>query len=239
MGNLWKWVIPAVFVAGSAANAVYQLNLSKPVKEQRSGSKRCILCIGDSITFGAGVRTNRQTCWVRRLEALLGGDYQVLNYGISGATLQKEGDQPYDPSFWQEAKAQKPETVILMLGTNDSKPQNWNHDRYKQELMQRLEELENWETVERILVMLPPWCCGRKPNKPVVYKIKNEVIRDEICPIIREAAAERGIETIDLYSLTEGHPEYFGDGVHPNELGNRVIAEKIRHFLKRGEYRAV
>ena len=39
---------------------------------------------------------------------------------------------------------------------------------------------------------------------------------------------ESGFQVIDLYALTETHPEYFDDGVHPNELGNRVIAEHIR-----------
>lgn len=231
MKKHWNWMIPTAFAIVSAASAVYQFQLQKPIKEQRKNSKSCILCVGDSITFGAGVRTKRQNCWVRRLEELLGGDVQTLNYGICGATLQREGDHPYDPSFWQAAREQKPETVILMLGTNDSKPQNWDHARYEHQLHERLKELESWESVRRIIVLLPPWCCGRKPGKPVMYKIRNEVIRDEIRPILQKAAADHTLQTIDLYTLTEGHAEYFSDGVHPNELGNRVIAEHIKSQL--------
>lgn len=232
MGFVWKLIIPVALVAAAVINTIYQLNLQKPIKEQRSGNKDCILCIGDSITFGAGVRTKRQKCWVRRLEELLNGKYQVLNYGICGATLQNDADKPYDSSFWLEARNQKPESVILMLGTNDSKPQNWDYERYKKELETRLDELETWDNLKRIIVMLPPWCCGKKANKPVLYKIRNEVIRDEICPILRDVATVRNIEIIDLYTITEGHPEYFSDGVHPNELGNSVIAEYIYTNLK-------
>ena len=232
MNKKQKWILAAVFTAASIANTVYQTGLQKPIKEKRRGDKPCVLCIGDSITFGDGVRHKRENCWVRVLENLFGGSMQILNYGICGATLQAEGDHPYDPRFWSAAREQRPDAVILMLGTNDSKPQNWNAERYERQLREKLRDLENWENVRRIILMLPPWCCGRKPGKKVMYKISNEVIRDEIRPILRSVAEEKGLQVIDLYALTEGHREYFGDGVHPNTLGNRVIAEHIHSELK-------
>ena len=57
--------------------------------------KKTIACIGDSITFGAGVRGKRELTWEYHLEKLLGKEHQVLNYGISGRTLLSEGDYPY------------------------------------------------------------------------------------------------------------------------------------------------
>ena len=58
--------------------------------------KRRIACIGDSITFGAGVmKTRKKDAWTCVWNRMLGHDFQVLNYGVSGATLQKEGDFPY------------------------------------------------------------------------------------------------------------------------------------------------
>lgn len=38
---------------------------------------------------------------------------------------------------------------------------------------------------------------------------------------------KHGLQVVDLYALTEEHPEYFMDGVHPNALGNQAIAEHI------------
>lgn len=56
-----------------------------------------IACIGDSITYGAGVtgKNYKRSTWEYFLQQKLGDDYQVLNYGISGRTLQNEGDYPY------------------------------------------------------------------------------------------------------------------------------------------------
>lgn len=60
------------------------------------GYKKRILCIGDSITFGAGVIYSRwRNAFPVMLEKMLGHEFQVLNYGISGATLLDEGDMPY------------------------------------------------------------------------------------------------------------------------------------------------
>lgn len=30
-----------------------------------------------------------------------------------------------------------------------------------------------------------------------------------------------------MYSVTEAHPEYFRDGVHPNKEGNTVLAQAV------------
>lgn len=40
-------------------------------------------------------------------------------------------------------------------------------------------------------------------------------------------AKTHNVPVIDLYRLTEKHPEYFEDGVHPNRPGNKVIAEYV------------
>lgn len=52
-----------------------------------------VACIGDSITFGAGVQGKdyAHSTWEYFQQQKLGEDYQVLNYGISGRTMQNEG----------------------------------------------------------------------------------------------------------------------------------------------------
>ena len=61
-----------------------------------------------------------------QLQAWLGQEYQVRNFGVSGATLLKNGDRPYwkEPEFSQVLDF-NPDIIIIKLGTNDSKPQNW------------------------------------------------------------------------------------------------------------------
>ena len=45
-------------------------------------------------------------------------------------------------------------------------------------------------------------------------------------------AKEYSLQVIDLYTLTEGHPEWFADGVHPNQEGNARIAEYLFQQMK-------
>src|SRR5262245_51897609 len=87
-----------------------------------------VACVGDSITFGAGVENRETNCYPVVLGKLLGARYNVRNFGVSGATLLKNGDLSYWklPQFDQLTDF-APQVVILALGTNDSKPQNWKN----------------------------------------------------------------------------------------------------------------
>jgi acyl-CoA thioesterase-1 len=85
-----------------------------------------IACVGDSITYGYGLASPSQQSYPAVLQTLLGTQHTVSNFGTSGCTLLKKGDKPY----WNDANfgasdAFKPDVVVVMLGTNDAKPQNW------------------------------------------------------------------------------------------------------------------
>jgi len=88
-----------------------------------------VACIGDSITEGVGGGVKPATSWPAQLQGLLGASWQVGNFGVSGRTLLKQGDLPYwNDKAYQNALGFKPDVVIIMLGTNDTKPQNWKHE---------------------------------------------------------------------------------------------------------------
>ena len=98
-----------------------------------------VACVGDSITYGAAIQDRENNSYPVVLGQLLGDGYNVKNFGVNGATLLKKGDKPY----WKEsafAAAQKfqPQLVIIKLGSNDSKPQNW---KYKNEFTKDLIDL--------------------------------------------------------------------------------------------------
>src|SRR5688572_11279485 len=90
-----------------------------------------VACVGDSITYGSAVEKRDANSYPSVLGRLLGGGYEIRNFGVSGATLLRKGDKP----FWKEKAFQQagdfgPNIVIIKLGTNDTKPQNW---KYKDE----------------------------------------------------------------------------------------------------------
>src|SRR5512142_1386104 len=87
-----------------------------------------IACVGDSITYGYALSNSSTESYPVVLQSLLGSAHTVKNFGSSGCTLLKKGDKPY----WTDAQFSasdsfKPNVVVVMLGTNDAKPQNWSH----------------------------------------------------------------------------------------------------------------
>lgn len=189
-----------------------------------------IACIGDSITYGAGVigKNYKRSTWEYFLQQKLGDDYQVLNYGISGRTLQNEGDYPYrKEKFYRITHKIQAEIYIIMLGTNDAKPYNWNFKRYRDQFRRFVAGYKKHSNQPKIYIMAPSKCFVDESIGKVGYDILNENIERKIHPFILDYARQTGTECIDLYELSENHPEWFDDGVHPNAKGNEAFAQRI------------
>jgi lysophospholipase L1-like esterase len=92
--------------------------------------KRRILCFGDSNTYGYDFETGRfddETRWTRRLGAMLGDGYAVIEEGLNGRTFIH--DDPTEGGHKNGMKYLPPclmshnplDLVVIMLGTNDTK----------------------------------------------------------------------------------------------------------------------
>ena len=91
----------------------------KPVK---------IACVGNSITYGSGIKNQFQNSYPGLLSQLLGEGYDVRNFGISARVLLNKGDHPYmHEQKFRDLLAFQPDIVTIKLGTNDSKPWNWRY----------------------------------------------------------------------------------------------------------------
>jgi lysophospholipase L1-like esterase len=193
-----------------------------------------IACIGDSITFGAGLKDRQHEAYPAQLQQMLGERYHVENFGVSGATLLRKGDRPYwDQKRFAAAKESAPYIVVIKLGTNDSKPQNWAHREGFHddltELVRTFRDLPSHPTV---------WLCRPVPAFPGAYGIRDEVIRDGVIPIIDTVAKEQKVKVIDLYAALSGNKELFPDTIHPNAEGARRIALTVYESLTGKVYKA-
>ena len=192
-----------------------------------------ICALGDSITYGAGVK-KRENTWTAMLGDLLGDDWEVLNYGQNGATLQAEGDRPYESyGLLEDALKQRAGIYLFMLGANDSKSENWDEERFYTQLRQMVNKLcrGNWK--HQVILMKLPWAFEEESGTGQIRGgVRIDIITEIINPMIEEVADEYGLRCIDLYALTENHPDYYKDGLHPNKKGNRVIAEYILKELQ-------
>jgi lysophospholipase L1-like esterase len=190
-----------------------------------------VACIGDSITAGYG--NGVTTPYPAVLQNLPGSGYTVNNYGVSGTTLLKRGDNPYR-NTWQYTDSSNwlPNIVVIMLGSNDSKSYNW---QYESEFVPNYEELINhYKSLSSHPVVYVA-------TSPTVYNgttgnfgITNQVVTGQVVPLTRQAANETGCTIIDVNTATLGMPLNFPDYVHPNDAGYLVIAKTIFNVISVG-----
>lgn len=194
-----------------------------------------IACVGDSVTYGHGVSGWVSNNYPKQLDILLGDGYCVNNYGHSGATVQGSGDQPYITySEYDESLAFDADVIIFMMGSNDSKPENWKgEEAFRQQYLQRLSEYKENNPDARIILCTPPTAFYPEGQDEGLtnYDIDPEIV-DLIAEIVRSIAAEEGYELIDVNNLTEGRRDYFlTDNVHPNNTGAAFLAETVYSYL--------
>ena len=184
-----------------------------------------VACIGNSITQGFG-QTNSNS-YPNQLDTLLGDNYDVRNFGVGGTTMLKNGDFPY----WNEgsltsAKQFEPDLVIILLGTNDSKPQNWAFaHEYYDDYVAMINEFRALESKPQIFVGWP------SPTFIDTFGIRNQVISQEIIPIVDSIKNKHTTFSIDFYNSMLEMGNLFPDGIHPDAVGymemSKIAAEAI------------
>jgi len=187
-----------------------------------------IACVGDSITIGDSLRGET---YPAKLQKLLGTGYSVQNFGVSGTTLLRNGDFPYwNSSAYTPSHGNptSPDIVIIMLGSNDSKPWNWVYGtNYVTNYTDLIATYANLPTHPRVLICTPPPVFGGG-----AFSIDPSVVANSIAPIVRQLGVSLGREVIDLHALLAGHAEWFPDNVHPNSRGTTVMAAIVYSALQ-------
>jgi acyl-CoA thioesterase I len=193
--------------------------LATGLHAQTAGTPVRVACVGDSITEGA----HSTLSYPKQLQTLLGAGYLVKNFGVGGRTLLKEGDHPYwKEKAYTEAQAFQPNFVIIMLGTNDAKPQNWKFkDNFAAEYKELIESFKNLESKPRIFVCRPTPVFGDGR-----YNISRANL-DTLMPVIDQVAQDEGATEIDLHAALADHPETAADGIHPNAAGDAILAKTV------------
>jgi len=185
-----------------------------------------VACVGNSITEG----WHGHPSYVPILQKLLGSDYIVQNDGKSGATMLKKGNYSYwNTGVIAQVLAFHPDIVTIMLGTNDTKPQNWDKhgSEFKSDYESLIDTLKSSSLKPEIFLVLP------SPVWDNPYRIRNEIVKSEI-HVIKEIAKEKGLLVIDANTPLLSLRKYFDDGVHPDSAGADSIASVIsRSILSR------
>jgi acyl-CoA thioesterase-1 len=181
-----------------------------------------VACMGDSITEITG--------YPEYLQSLFGNNSVVGNFGISGATVNLRSNQPYYyENVYIDARNFLPTTIIMMLGTNDARTDNYakivnftaNYERVLNRTMSA-----RWNSTQQIILVVPP------PLFDNNLDLDGTFYAEEVVPRIHQVATDMNVWLIDVYTPLKDHPEYFPDGVHPNPEGAKIIAKIIYDTIK-------
>lgn len=191
-----------------------------------------VACVGDSIT--------KNGYWEDNLQKSLSAErYEVAGFGVNGATALAAGidndtsEKGYtlQPEY-DDSLAYQPDIVVIMLGTNDSKPFNWempdnaNAAQFRADLTALVESYKALKSKPRIYLALPPTAFSD------FAQIQNETIENDIIPAIREVAAATGAAVIDTHSVNKNAQDDFIDGVHPSsDAGRELLAQTVANAI--------
>ena len=206
--------------------------------------------LGDSITEGCGTSGADKT--FHAVLAKKAGMKIARNYGIGGTRIADQKDRSQDPdrnrSYCERFPSMDDDASLIVVfgGTNDfghgdapfgdfSDNTEYTFCGACKRLFQKL--IDKFGK-EKIIVILPLHRFGEDnlfgdgskkiPSKPLEAYVR----------AIREIARGFELAIIDLWEEErlnpnrKGSESNFADGLHPNPLGHRILAEKIKEKLE-------
>ncbi|MFR5875709.1 MAG: GDSL-type esterase/lipase family protein [Eubacterium sp.] len=230
-----KAVIAAVIIAALAVTAfgvLYNFGFSGLHNNPSSSENQIkVACVGDSITYGHGIKNWSKNNYPSQLAELLGDSYCVANFGVSGSTAQNSGDKPYtEQKMYNESLEFNADVIVIMLGSNDSKPENWNGEkRFKEQYSALIKSYIKNNPNSKIILCSPakPFYIGGETGGLMKFDINPEHF-SEICNVIEETAHDNECVYVDINAYTSDKSQWFSkDGIHPDANGAKEIANYI------------
>jgi len=210
--------LPIFLLAGLLSVPAFAADPMAPINVADYKEPIKVACVGDSITQGAGAGPGKS--YPAQLQGLLGDKWKVGNFGVSGRTLLRKGDNPYwTETAYQNALASAPDVVIIMLGTNDTKPQNWKFEsEFVADYTELVKSFRALASKPRVYVCRP--CPVPEPG---AYGINEKNLQEWITRVDK-MAKDMNLGVIDMHKALESNPKLLPDCVHPNTEGAGVMA---------------
>lgn len=188
-----------------------------------------IACVGDSLTYGTTLLKRKRDCYPSRLQRIFGEDYNVLNMGFAGHTVN-----PYCDKYWAKEDVvalledYRPDYIIFMLGTNDSREHNWTDAKtFEKEYKRLLNFFKSFSNKPCVIAMTCPQVFWDKKLLDI-----NLNILEQIVDIQRKVLTENKIPYIDIHKLTMSREDlYSPDLVHFNSKGAKFLAFNVYYKI--------
>jgi lysophospholipase L1-like esterase/dienelactone hydrolase len=183
-----------------------------------------VACVGASITEGAYLPDAKDNSYPGQLQSLSGVGYEVENFGVSGATMLKNGNFPYwKTEMYRKALESNPDIVFIDLGGNDAKAVNRSfYGELEKDCREMIRSFKDLPSHPRVIVVLPTAFFVKDENG-----IFDPVSRSQVTPRLQKAAFEENVETIDMYPLLKDRSGLIPDGIHPDLKGSGFMAKRM------------
>ena len=151
--------------------------------------------------------------------------------GVVIQSLRVEGTIPKadDPIFKignPYAKDFIPDVMVIILGTNDTKPQNWaKKDEFVADYQDMIAQFAALPSKPRIFICYPPYIAGNGN-----FGIGEANTKAEF-PMIDAVAKATKAVVIDVHGSLVGKDALIPDKVHPNTEGAGEIAKAVYQGL--------
>ena len=185
-----------------------------------------VSCIGNSVTYGYLLPEREKNCYPAQLQNMLGDDYEVGNFGKSGATLLNKGHRPYmQQKEFNDAMAFAGDIAIIHLGLNDTDPRNWPN--YSEDFEKDYYALI--DSVKRANPKCKVWICKMSPitDKHPRFRSGTRDWYRQIQTHIEDIAKIKGVGLIDLQAPLYDMPNLLPDALHPDTTGAKIIAKTV------------
>ncbi len=191
-------------------------------------AKTKIACVGNSITFGYGIANRETNSYPAQLQALLGDEYEVQNFGISGATIFSYVKNKKNNRY-QASIDFNPDIVIIKLGTNDSKQAYTEQfNDFETNYKSLIKSYQDLPSSPRIILVTPVRCY--RTDEAAIYDPR---IVKQIIPAIERVAYDTRVEIIDGHSIFEEEVDeaLMPDHLHPSAAGAKIMVDLFARHL--------
>lgn len=189
-----------------------------------------VACVGNSITYGAGITNREKNSYPMQLQYRLGDQYEVQNFGISARTLLKKGNLPYvKTNEYVRSLEFNPDIVVIKLGTNDSKSFNlpYLESDFYNDYKELILSYRNVNPKARIILCKPVRCY--LPDSVFSTTAYEKII----IPQIEKLGYDLDCEVANLYSVfdTQWADYIMPDKLHPSSVGAGMLADRIATII--------
>ncbi|MBQ2865142.1 MAG: SGNH/GDSL hydrolase family protein [Clostridia bacterium] len=208
--------------------------------------------LGDSITEGHSVEDKENNRYDNVLKELCDLK-EVRNYGIGGTRIAHQfrpsAEARWDLNFCGRAEKMDADAdvVVVFGGTNDyghgdapfGKLGDTDRGTYCGAVRWLMNKLTEMYPNSTVVFMTPARRLGDEQPSASLHRYYPSLLLRDYVDVIIETAKDYPIHVLDLYSnlgidpnYTADREKYTAEGLHFNDAGHRVIAQRLKEFLE-------